>query len=73
MQKKKKKKKPKQTKPKTKKKEKKNQLYLAPSEPSSPTITNPGYPNTPEKQDYDLKSHVMKMIENLKENVTNCL
>jgi hypothetical protein len=27
-----------------------NQGYLASSEPSSPTMVNPGYPNTPEKQ-----------------------
>jgi hypothetical protein len=34
-----------------------NQDYLAPSsEPSSPTTVNSGYPNTPEKQDSDLKS-----------------
>jgi hypothetical protein len=36
---------------------------LAPSEPSSPTIARPGYPNTPEEQDCDLKSHLMKMLE----------
>jgi hypothetical protein len=42
---------------------KKYQGYLALSEPSSPTTASPGYPNTPEKQDSDLKSHVMMMIE----------
>jgi hypothetical protein len=40
-----------------------NQAYLASSEPSSPTTASPGYPNTPEKQDSDLKSHLMMMIE----------
>jgi hypothetical protein len=32
-----------------------NQGYLASSESSSPTTVNPAYPNTPEKQDSDLK------------------
>jgi hypothetical protein len=32
-----------------------NQDYLASSELSSPSIVNPGYPNTPEKQGCDLK------------------
>ena len=32
-----------------------------------------GYPNTPEEQDYDLKSHLMKMIEAFKEDINNSL
>jgi hypothetical protein len=32
-----------------------NQGYLASPEPSSLTIASPGYPNTLEKQDSDLK------------------
>jgi hypothetical protein len=32
-----------------------HQGYLASSEPNSPTIASPGYLNTPEKQDSDLK------------------
>ena len=32
-----------------------NQDYLASSKPSSPTTANPGYPNTPEKHDFDFK------------------
>jgi hypothetical protein len=32
-----------------------NQDYLASSEPSSPITASPGFPNTPEKQDVDLK------------------
>ena len=39
-----------------------NQDYLASLEPSSPTKANTGYPNTPEKQDLDLKSHFMMMM-----------
>jgi hypothetical protein len=31
------------------------QDYLAPSEPSIPTIASHGFPNTLEKQDVDLK------------------
>lgn len=32
-----------------------NQGYLSSSEPSLPTTASPGYPNTPEKQDLNLK------------------
>ena len=46
---------------------------MVPSEPSSPTIANPGYFNTLEKQDSDLKSHLMKMIEAFKEDINNSL
>jgi hypothetical protein len=42
-----------------------NQDYLESSEPSSPIRVSPGYPNTPEKQDSDLKSHLMMMIEDI--------
>jgi hypothetical protein len=44
-----------------------NQGYLAPSEPSFPTTVSPGYPNATEKQDSDLKSHLMMMIEDFKD------
>jgi hypothetical protein len=50
-----------------------NQGYLASSESSSPTIASPGYPNTPEKQDLDLKSHLMMMIEDFKQEINNSL
>jgi hypothetical protein len=43
---------------------------MASSEPSSPTIASPGYPKTPKKQDSDIKSHLMKMIEDTKEDKT---
>jgi hypothetical protein len=39
------------------------QGYLASSEPNSPTTVSPGYSNSPEKQDSDLKSHLTIMIE----------
>ena len=35
--------------------------------------SNLGYPNIPEKQYSDLKSHLMKMIENLKGDINNSL
>ena len=40
-----------------------NQGYLASLEPNSPTIASPGYTITPEKQDMDLKSLLMMMME----------
>jgi hypothetical protein len=44
-----------------------NQGYLASSEPNSPTIASPIYPNTLEKQDSDLKSFLMMMVEDIKD------
>jgi hypothetical protein len=43
------------------------------SEPSTPTSASPGYPNTPEKQDSDLKSYLMMLIEDLKKGINNSL
>ena len=40
-----------------------NQGYLLSPEPSSPTTASPGYPNTLEKEDSDLKSHLRMLIE----------
>jgi hypothetical protein len=34
-------------------------------------MTSPGYPNTPEKQNSDLKSHLMMMIEDFKKDINN--
>jgi len=50
-----------------------NQDYMASSEPNSPTKANTGYPNTPEKQDLDLKSHLIKMLEDFKKDMKNSL
>ena len=50
-----------------------NQGYLASSEPSSPTTASPGYPNTQEKQDSDLKSHLMIMIEDFKKDINSSI
>ena len=41
--------------------------------PSSPTITSPGYLNTTEKQELDLKSYFMMLIEDFKKDIDNSL
>jgi hypothetical protein len=46
-----------------------NQGYLASSEPISPTTASPGY--LLEKQDSDLKSRLMMMIEDFKKDINN--
>jgi hypothetical protein len=50
-----------------------NQGYLASSEPNSPTTASPGYTITPDKQDLDLKSLLMIMIEDFKKDINNSL
>ena len=50
-----------------------NQGYLSSSESSSPKTASPRHPNTPEKQDSDLKSHLMMVIENFKKDINNSL
>ena len=47
--------------------------YLVSSESISPNTANPGYPNTQEKPDSDLKSHLMMIIENFKKDINNSL
>jgi hypothetical protein len=46
---------------------------LLSSEPSSATITSPGYTITPEKQDMDLKSLLMMMMEVYQKDINNSL
>jgi hypothetical protein len=46
---------------------------LASSEPTTPTTASPGYPNTLEKQDSDLKSYLMMLVEDLKQDISNSL
>ena len=48
-----------------------NQDHLATSEPSMPTTVSPGYPNTTEKQDSDLKSYLMMLVEEFKNGINN--
>jgi hypothetical protein len=40
---------------------------LASSEPSTPTAASTGYPNTPEKQDSDLKSYLIMLVQDFKD------
>jgi hypothetical protein len=42
---------------------------LASSEPNSPTLASPRYIITPEKQDMDLKSLLMMMMEDFKKEI----
>jgi hypothetical protein len=46
-----------------------NQGYLASLEPNSSTVASPGYTITLEKQDLDLKSLLMMVIEHLKKDI----
>jgi hypothetical protein len=50
-----------------------NQGYLASSEQNSPTIVSPGYTITPEKQDMDLKTLVIMLMEAFKKEINNSL
>ena len=43
------------------------------SEPSSPITASPEYTKTPENQEADLKSYLMKIIESFKEDINNSL
>jgi hypothetical protein len=49
-----------------------NQGYMASSEPSSHT-TSPGYAKILEKQDLDLKSYLMMLIDDFKKDINNSL
>jgi hypothetical protein len=42
---------------------------LVSSEPNSPTIASPGYTISPEKQDMNLKSLLMMMMEDFKKEI----
>jgi hypothetical protein len=48
-----------------------NQESSPSSERSTPTSASPGYPNTPEKQDSDLKSYLMMLVEDFKKGSNN--
>ena len=50
-----------------------NQDHWTSSEHSTPTTVSPGYPNTPEKQDSDLKSYLMMLVEDIKNDINNSL
>jgi DNA anti-recombination protein RmuC len=50
-----------------------NQDNLAPSKPSSPTTASSRFHNIPEKQDSDLKSYLMMLIEDFRTDINNSL
>jgi hypothetical protein len=50
-----------------------NQDYLASSKPSTPTTVSSGHPNKLEKQDSDLKSYLMKLVEDFKQDINTAL
>jgi hypothetical protein len=50
-----------------------NQDHSASSEPSTLTTVSPGYPNIPEKQDSDLKSYLIMLVEDFKKDIHNSL
>ena len=49
-----------------------NQDHSPSSEPSTPTSSSPGHPNTPENLDLDLKAYLM-MVEDIKKDFNNSL
>jgi hypothetical protein len=49
------------------------QDHWASSEPHTPTTASPGYSNTPKKQDSDLKSYLIMMVEYFKAGINNSL
>ena len=50
-----------------------NQDHSPSSEFSTPNSTSPGHPNTPKNLDTDLKSELMMMVEDIKNNFHNLL
>jgi wobble nucleotide-excising tRNase len=50
-----------------------NQDHSPASVPSTPTSASPGYPNIPKKQDSNLKSYLMKLVEDTKQEFNNSL
>ena len=50
-----------------------NQGNIASSEPYSPTTESLGFPNIPEKQDWDSKSQLMMGNEGFKKDINNTL
>ena len=50
-----------------------SQCNMASSKWNSSMTASTGYPNTPEEQDYDLKSHLTKITEDFKEDINKFL
>jgi hypothetical protein len=56
-----------------KKRSDRNQRYFKSSEPNSPTLASPKYTIIPEKQDMDLKSLLMMIMQDFKKKINNSL
>jgi hypothetical protein len=52
---------------------KRNKDHTPSSEHTTPTSPSPGYPNTPEKLDLDIKAYLMMMVEDIKKDFNNSL
>ena len=50
-----------------------NQDHSPSSEPSTPTSASPGHTDTPEKQDSDLTSYLMMLVEDIKKGFNNSI
>jgi hypothetical protein len=50
-----------------------NQDHSPSSELTTPTTASPGYLNTPKKQNSDLKSYLMMLVEDFKKGINNSL
>jgi hypothetical protein len=50
-----------------------SQYTLTPPKPRSLTTASPGYSNTPEKQNADLKSYFIKILESFKKDINKSL
>jgi hypothetical protein len=50
-----------------------NQDHSPSSEPRTPNSASPGYPNTPENLDPDLKAYLMMMVEDINKDFNNSL
>jgi hypothetical protein len=50
-----------------------NKDHSPSSEQSTPTTASPGYPNTPGKQDSDLKPYLMMLVQDFKKGINNSL
>jgi hypothetical protein len=50
-----------------------NQNHSASPEPSTPTTVSSGCTNTPEKQDLDLKSYHMMLVDDFMKGINNLL
>jgi hypothetical protein len=48
-----------------------NQDHSPSSEPSTPNSASPGFPDTTKKQDLDLKSYFIMLVDDIKKDFNN--